>query len=253
MKISSACVLACIFVTTTVQAQPRECAKVVLSADSDYAPLHWYNGKKLSGASIDIATAALTAMKVPYEVRYMGPFHRVLEGARRGEVDMITSLKDTPERREYLAFSSVPLFSNPIAVFVARNRSFAYARWSDLIGKKGGITLGNQFGNGFDEFMEKNLTVESEQKAYMNFKKIELGRIDYLITGYYSGLAYLRKNSMTDKYVALKPYIAETDNLIAFSRQSPCASLLPALDAQLNLMRQRGELKAILDKNVNAF
>jgi hypothetical protein len=32
---------------------------------------------------------------VPYEVRYAGPFHRVLEAARSGEVDLLASLKDS--------------------------------------------------------------------------------------------------------------------------------------------------------------
>lgn len=229
------------------------CSKVVISADSDYGPLHWYDGTKLTGASIEIAMAALTAIHVPYEVRYMGPFQRVLDGAKNGEIDMIASLKETPERRNYLVFSKVPLFSNPVAVFVARNHGFIYSGWNDLIGKRGGIAKGNQFGGGFDEFMSKNLAVEVEQKVYMNFKKIELGRIDYLVTGYYTGMAYLKHSGQLGQFVALHPFVTESNNLLAIARTSPCLKHLPALDAQLNSMQQSGELKAILEKNIQAF
>ena len=234
-------------------AQEKECTKIVISADSDYGPLHWYDGTKLTGVSIDIATTALKVMHVPYELRYMGPFQRVLEGAKSGEVDMITSLKDTPERREYLAFSKVALFSNPVAVFVARSRPFNYTRWSDLIGKKGGIAIGNRFGDGFDDYMNKNLQIEWEQKTYMNFKKIELGRIDYLITGYYSGLGILKQSGQLDKFIALKPFITESDNLIAISKRSPCLKYLQALDNQLAIMRENGELKTILERDIATF
>ncbi len=234
-------------------AQQRECTKVVISADSDYAPLQWYDGKNLRGASIDIAVAALQAINVPFEVRFVGPFYRVLEEAKSGEIDMVASLKENPERREYLSFVPVPLFANPIAVFVAKDKRFAYAGWNDLIGKKGGVTRGNQFGDGFDAFLAKNLKIEEEQKAYMNFKKIELGRLDYLITGYYSGLIYLRQSGQEDRFMALRPYVAQSDNLIAISKRSPCLKYLPALEQQLNNMRQKGQFKQILDKHLANF
>ena len=62
-------------------AHSAECTKVIISGGSDYPPLHWYDGSQLTGASIEVATTALRALKIPYEIRYMGPFYRALEGA----------------------------------------------------------------------------------------------------------------------------------------------------------------------------
>lgn len=232
--------------TMPLSVAAADCAKVIISADSDYAPLHWYDGKRLTGASIEIATRALTALKIPYEVRYVGPFHRVLKEAESGAVSMVASLKNTPERQQYLAFTAVPLFRNPIAIFVARDKAFAYAGWKDLVGKRGAITLGNQFGGGFDEFMRDHLSIETAQKVYMNFTKLDSGRIDYLITGYYSGMIYLNQSGQADRFVALRPFVSETDNYIAMSKASPCVKYLPRLNAQLELMQKRGELRAVL-------
>ncbi|WP_343582868.1 transporter substrate-binding domain-containing protein [Herbaspirillum sp.] len=234
-------------------AQGEECSKVVVSADSDYAPLHWYDGKHLTGASIEIASRALTALGIPFEVRYVGPFHRVLKDAQSGEVAMIASLKNTPERQQYLAFTSVPLFSNPIAVFVARDRGFSYSGWKDLVGKRGAITMGNQFGEGFDEFLRDNLKVEQAQKAYMNFSKLDAGSIDYLITGYYSGVIYLNQTRQADRFMPLKPYVTESDNFIALSKVNPCVKYLPRINAQLETMKKRGELQAILERYTSAL
>ena len=225
-----------------------ECTRLVVSADSDYAPLHWYDGKRLTGASIEIATRALEALNIPFEVRYVGPFHRVLKAAESGEVAMIASLKMTHERQQYLAFTSVPLFVNPIAVFVARDRRFAYGGWKDLVGKRGAITLGNQFGGGFDEFMRDNLTIETAQKTYMNFTKLDSGRIDYLLTGYYSGMIYLNQTQQQDRFMPLRPFVSETDNYLALSKASPCIKHLARINAQLEAMQKRGELRAVLQK-----
>jgi hypothetical protein len=41
-------VLVALTAPTAVRA--ADCSKVVISADSDYAPLHWYDGKRLTGA-----------------------------------------------------------------------------------------------------------------------------------------------------------------------------------------------------------
>jgi len=41
---------------------------MVISTDSDYGPLHWYDGTKLTGVRISVAIPALKAIHVPYEV-----------------------------------------------------------------------------------------------------------------------------------------------------------------------------------------
>ncbi|WP_083444525.1 substrate-binding periplasmic protein [Herbaspirillum rhizosphaerae] len=225
-----------------------ECSKLIISGGSDYPPLHWYDGSQLTGASIEVATTALKALKIPYELRYMGPFYRVLEGAKNGEVDMIATLKDSPERREFLSFATPSPFTSPIAVFTLRSRPFTYREWNDLIGKKGGITLGYQFGEGFDDFLKKQLKVETEKKTSVNFLKLERGTIDYLITGYYNGLAYLAENKQTDHFTVHTPYVTDAKNYIALSRNSPCIKYLKSINQQLESMQNNGATKAILEK-----
>jgi polar amino acid transport system substrate-binding protein len=230
-------------------APAAECARVVISGGSDYPPLHWYDGKTLTGASMEVAAMAFDALKIPYEIRYYGPFTRALKGAKDGEIDVLATLKNTEERRQFLAFAEPPVFTSPIAVFVARNRQFAYREWKDLIGKKGGVTRGYTYGDGFDEYLQQKLTVEAEQKTYINFDKLDAGRIDYLITGYYNGLAYLAQNRQLDRFTALRPYLTDSNNYIAFSRASPCIKYLKSFSRQLDIMLKSGLIKEILEKH----
>lgn len=226
-----------------------DCARVVISGGSDYPPLHWYNGKVLTGASMEVAATAFAAIGVPYEIRYYGPFVRALKGAERGEIDVLATLKDTDDRSRQLEFVPVPLFSSPIAIFVAHARPIEYHGWNDLASKKGGATTGYTYGEGFDQFLRDKLKVEYEQKTYMNFDKLDAGRIDYLITGYYNGLAFLAQSGQLGKFDALHPYVTDSSNYIAFSKASPCMKYSKPLARQLRLMVDNGTIKDILERH----
>ena len=190
----------CLALLMTSPCLAQECKKIVISADPAYPPLHWYDGTTLQGASIEITTRILDDLGLPYEVRYVGPWKRVLLNAERGAIDMVVSLKNIPERRDYLEFTSNVAFANPIAVFVPRASNFKYAKWQDLKGKRGGVTLGNKFGNGFDEFMDAQLTTDAAPTPESNFKKMALGRIDYFITGFYTGMAYILEHDLETEF-----------------------------------------------------
>lgn len=224
------------------------CEKVVVTADPDYPPLHWYDGQQLRGASIDIAVKLLDDLGVPYEIRYVGPWARVLEMGRMGRVDMITSLKINPERETYLRFLGPSVITNPIALFVRNAQSFAYRGWSDLIGKTGGIARGNIFGGGFDEYMRSMLSTETADTATQNFRKLDAGRIDYVVSGYYTGLATLSDLHMEGRISALSPHVTATENYIALSKASPCLALAEKADARLAQLKETKIFEAITAK-----
>ena len=147
-----------IFAGTAACAQ-AQCTRMVLAADPDYPPLHWYDGTSMQGASIAIAKRVLDDLKIPYEVRYLGPFPRVMAAAERGDIDMVATLKKTPEREAFLLYPKTAAFVNPVAVFTSRDRPITFNSRADLIGLRGGITRSNVFGDGFDEYMKQNLKI----------------------------------------------------------------------------------------------
>lgn len=230
-----------------------ECAKLILTADPAYPPLHWYDGKKLQGASIEIAKRVLDDLKIPYEVRYVGPFPRVMLMAERGEVDMVATLKITPEREKFLLFPKTATLSNPVAVFANRKQPFAYQDRRDLVGLRGGITRGNLFGDGLDEYLRNSLTFEEANSPENNFDKLKLGRIDYFITGYYAGMAYLLKRGDEESFVALQPYVAKTENFIALTRNGHCADKLGLIDQRLAVLRKEGVIEALIQRSITAW
>lgn len=226
-----------------------QCNRVVLTADPAYPPMHWFDGETLQGASIEIARRVLDDLKIPYEVRYVGPFPRVMALAERGDVDMIATLKRTPERDAFLLYPATPALSNPVSVFSFRERSFEFRGRQDLIGHRGGITRGNLFGNGLDDFLKDKLTVEEANNPEGNFNKLALGRIDYFITGYFTGMAFLLKRGDEERFVAHTPFLTDTPNYVVLTRNGKCADKLEQVDARLALLKKNGVLEELIRKS----
>ena len=103
-----------------------QCTRVVFSANPDYPPYHWAEGDRIVGASVALTGRILDELGVAWQARFVGPWPRVLKSAEFGEIDLVVSLKPTPEREAYLEFTRNPSFPNPMAVFVARARPLRF-------------------------------------------------------------------------------------------------------------------------------
>lgn len=235
------------------RAEMAGCSKVLFSAHPEYPPFHWRQGNVIVGASVDITLRIFAEMGLLAEPRYVGPWPRVLKNAEHGEIDLIVALKDTPERREYLDFTSAPIFANPMAVFVRADASWVFSQWEDLIGRRGGVNSGDRYGGGFDEFLSRHLTVEGSDNLDSNFKKLLAGRTDYFITGLHTGRAYLLANGLDAQVRAMAEPVTSGDIFNGFSRNSPCRALVAHFNRRLGEMWADGTIQAALEDNLHKW
>lgn len=229
------------------------CTRMRIGADPAYPPLHWYDGRQMQGASIDIARRVLDELQIPYEVRHLGPFTRIMKLAERGEIDMVATLKKTPDREQFLLFPKTPALSNPVAVFQARDRAFRFQDRQDLVGHRGGITRGNRFGADVDDFARASLDIEEADTPESNFNKLKVGRIEYFLTGYFVGMAYLLKRHDEASFVVPATYLADTPNYLALTLKGACADRLDAIDAKLAQLKKSGVLDEIIKANLTRW
>lgn len=227
----------------------ESCKRVVVSADPEFPPYAWYDGKTLRGASVEVVIKVLDVMKLPYELRYVGPFVRLLARARDGEVDVITELKRNAEREAFLAYADTPIFSNPTSVFVRQDSPLQLVRREDLVGLRGGVTHGTRFGDGLDEFIAERLTTESAPGIKENFAKLERGRLDYFVSPHYPALSYLFSSGGEGQFKVLKPPVAEALNYVGWSRLSPCLARLAEFDQHLQRYLKGLDSPRLLDQH----
>ncbi len=226
-----------------------QCPELVYTANPNYPPYHWVDSKgRLVGASVDLLKLA-----APPGVRLKPvalPWKRALLLAERGEIDLILSLRITPERSRYLAFVPARAFPNPIVVFVRKNRAFPFTSWADLKGRRGGLSMGDTFGAGFDEYWRAELSLEEAKDMEGNFKKLHAGRIDYFVTSRYVGEAYAARHPEMADIVPLGAPISEQDIHFGFSRRSPCAALSRYISSRLRELDRSGVSERLLTEHL---
>lgn len=234
-------------------ALPRdETRALVYSANPQYPPYHYANGQEVfAGASVELLSLVMPA-GLECRPRVL-PWKRTLLMAEEGQIDLVLSLRITPEREKYLVFTKHYAFPNPIAVFVRRDRVFPYAGREDLRGRRGGVALGDYFGNGFDEYWPKELSVEMAPTMVENFRKLDAGRIDYFVTSLFLGRAYLARNPPEHEIIPLDPPISTMGIHFGFSRRSPFAALVDEVDSRLEELDRQGELQRLLERHLERF
>ena len=114
--------------------------EIRFAPEKDYGPFVFQDAEgRVAGLSIDILEALKPGLDAPVMVLPAQPLAVILEAARRGEVDLISSLRPTPERLAYLAFTA-PYVQVP-AVLVVR-QSVSPAKLRDLNGQRVAVGKG---------------------------------------------------------------------------------------------------------------
>jgi len=164
----------------------------------------------------------------------------------------VLSLRITPEREKYLKFVPYRAFPNPIVVFARRDSNLVFHRWEDLGGRPGGVSAGDTFGGGFDEYWKDHLTVQVADTLVENFKKLESGRIDWFVTSRWVGLAYLKAHPPKVPIDVVGAPISNEGIHFGFSARSPWVSLIPLIDQRLEALDRQGALDRLLTQYVEA-
>lgn len=225
---------------------------IIYSTNPYYPPYDWSIGEdKFDGASIE-----LLEMVIPngYNLKaVVYPWKRSMLLAEQGDIDMLISLRITSEREKYLIFTEHRAFPNPISIFVREDKKFKYSEWKDLKPYRGGISLGDTFGGGFDQYWVKELKIEEASNMEENFRKLEMGRIDYFITSYYLGMAYIGARQLKTPIIALEKPISTLDIHFGFSKNSKKDLPIEYIDKKLAELDKKGIPEMLLKKYLEKY
>ena len=202
-----------------------ECTKITATGHRYYPVVAYRDGDKIVGAAPTLVETIAKQINVPLESKYMGTWEEAQDAARDGKADMIFGLYYNDERATYLDYVQPAFTFDDVAIFVLKGKEFPFTDKNDLIGKKGVTNQGESFGNEFDAFMKEKLNVARANGIDGAFKDLLDGKADYLIAGYYPGLAEAAREGVEDKVGPLKQALLSQEMFVAFSKKSPCKSL----------------------------
>ena len=223
-----------------------ECTKITATGHPQYPVIAYKDGDNIVGAAPTLVETIAKQINVPLESKYMGTWEEAQAAARDGKADMIFGIYYTDERATYLDYVQPAFTFDDVAIFVAKGKEFPFTGQDDLVGKKGVTNQGESWGMEFDAFIKDKLDVTRTDGIDAAFKDLLDGKADYLIAGYYPGLAEAAKEGIKDKVVALNQAVVTNEMFVAFSKKSPCRSLADKFGQQITVLTTNDSYDKIL-------
>jgi polar amino acid transport system substrate-binding protein len=223
-----------------------DCAKITATGHPQYPAIAFKDGDAIAGAAPALVEAIAKALKIPLESKFMGTWDDAQAATREGKADMIFGIYYNDERATYLDYVQPAFIFDPVVVFVAKGKKFPFSGQDDLIGKKGVTNQGESYGTEFDAFIKDKLTVARADGIDDALQDLVSGKADYMIAGYYPGLAEAAKAGLKDKVEALDPALLSAEMFVAFSKKSPCRSLAPQFGEAIAAMTTDGRFSQML-------
>lgn len=229
------------------------CTKIVATGHPQYPAIAYKDGDNIAGAAPMLVEAIAKTLKVPLESKYMGTWEAAQAAARDGKADMIFGIYYNDERATYLDYVQPAFTFDDVAIFVVKGKEFPFTDKNDLIGKKGVTNRGESYGNEFDAFMKEKLDVARANGIDAAMKDLIDGKADYLIAGYYPGLAEAAREGVKDKVVALNQALISQEMFVAFSKKSPCRSLVEKFGQGITELTTNGSFDHMMDDATTAW
>lgn len=224
------------------------CKEIQASGNPQYPPYLWPDPsdsqqRTLVGAAAELAQWLAREIGVPIQVRHVGPWGRVQQEVRSGNLDMIVGAFYTQARTEYMDYFHPPFRETRSVVWTGDKGGIAYRRWADLAAWRGATVINNSFGEEFDRYAKDKLNIQQVPSLEQAIQMLQRGRVDYLIYEDSPGEAYLAR--MKVKGVRqLQPPVATENLYLTLSHRSPCNT--PELRGRL----QRAMYKLSRDRQV---
>ena len=137
--------------------------------------------------------------------------------------------------------------TDPVAIVVRKGESLAFAEWSDLKGHKGVTNAGESFGDMFDGFMAKELSVARAAGVDKAFAALLAHQADYMIIGLYPGRDEAKRLGVADKITFLPKELLSSPMYVAFSKKSKCGALRAGFAAEIKTAVDNGTVRRLLE------
>lgn len=240
------------------RADTQSCRQMIASGNPEYPPLLWRpkdDPDHLIGAIPALLRELLAPLGVKVENRYVGSWARVQRMTRTGEIDMVAGAFIAPDRFQYMDYVWPRMVHLLSSVWVPTGRSFPYQKWQDLEGLTGSTLIGNSFGEDFDRFALKYLTIEHVRSIKQSFKMALAGRVDYVLYEQLQGQVKLARDGWQDDFEALSIPVSEEDLFLTLSRQSPCntAEFRAQISGRLRLMIDSGRVQELIEEYTRRY
>jgi polar amino acid transport system substrate-binding protein len=224
------------------------CAALMITGHPSYPPVAWAADGKIVGAAPDLVSGIAAKLGVKDVVsKDFGSWEGAQQAVRGGQADVIFGIYKNDARALYLDYIEPPFMMDPVSIVVRKGAGFAFAEWSDLKGRKGVTNSGESYGDTFDAFMAKELTVTRATGVDKAFEALLARQADYMIIGRFPGRNEARKLGLIDRIEFLPKDLVSAAMYVAFSKQSKCGALRTGFSAGIKTAVDAGAMRQLLE------
>ncbi len=224
---------------------PKE---LVASGHPAWPPIMYQQDDLIVGAGPEIVKKVFADLGINVVSPYEGLWDVVQEKAKSGEVDVLAAAYKTTEREAYMDYS-IPYTIDPIVLVVKKGKTFPYSKWEDLIGKKGVVTIGDSYGQEFDQFVKEKLSPKQVATPEEAFALIKSGEADYFVYALYSAENYIFQNQLANQAEIIPQYVSTENFYLTISKKSPFVNLMPQVNDLLEKYKSDGTIDQIIKNN----
>lgn len=244
-----ACVMFCVFSPLRGQAQDIKKVTVVNDPWPPYA-IGNPGETPTGGMIVDLVNEIFKRLHIEVEFT-LYPWERVLKLAKEGNRDCIAFAGKNAEREQWLAYTDPLYVDRQLLYYRAdREKPFAWQTPEDFKGLKLGLTTGFNYGDELPKAIEAlKLDVDYVKNDEQGFEKLLRGGFEVFICAEPAAEAIFKK---TPRYqgkfkTVPKPY-SEHISYMAFPKQVPAATLVPAVNRVLAELKADGTYAKLLNK-----
>lgn len=175
----------------------------------------------VSGLGADLLVEAGRRAGLDIVIKIL-PFARIENELKRGAASTVAcayAFSRTPEREAYMLFGNVPQGITRYVLYAKASKAgSAYAGVEALRGARIGVRLAFRVPESIKQAVARgDVKLESVYDDELNFRKLSLGRLDYVLANQDVGDAMQRRLQLSD-IKALKPAVTEFPTFVVFNK-----------------------------------
>lgn len=217
----------------------------------EWAPYQIVEENGVSGFSTRIVESVLEKMGIDTRRIKPYPWKRAIIMLEKGSADALFSANYTEARTEFAYYPEEMLVQSPWVMWARKDSGLKYDSLDDLKGKRVGLVRGYSYTPEFWDFIKKHASYEEVSNDVMNFKKLNAGRVDYVLAELGNGL-YLAGKLGLNRIIPLKNNPVKTDGLyIIFNKKNVSRQLVDRFSDELKKFKRESLYRNLHDQYFN--
>jgi len=216
----------------------------------EWPPYEDLSNPQAPGFSTEVISRVFENINIPVEI-HPYPWVRAQSMVYTGKLDGLYTAFKSAERLQFCHFPDEPLAQDQWVLFIKYRdiKRLSYKSLQDLTGKKIGVVRGAAISPEFWEFVKKHKNYEEATDDAQDFKKLDAGRLDYIVASELNGYSQIKSMNLDNKIIPLLDYPLKKDNLyLMFSKNTTSPVLVNKFSNGLRSFKKTEEYRSIYKK-----